>query len=853
MQTPYHYQAINVDEIRLLRLRPGDSKILEGELVTCRYDDEVLDGDAASAFIVRGRDVRVVDEGDYDAISYYWGAGEPTTHITIYHSEVQEEVVGHIPLKPSLEMALKTFRALLDPQKIKFFWIDAICIDQQNKAEKSAQIRRMAVIYNQADIVRVWLGEDSSKSDIAMDFVGDLVNLNNIDELSSQMNHKWAAFRDLLRREWFNRRWILQEIALARRALVYCGKKSVEWETFAYAVSLFTAKSAQLKRLFMASPDHNFDPDYLGELNALGAKILIDVTNNMFRKHDNGDIEEHLVSLEGLMSLLSMFEASNPHDTIYAILWLAYDATPGAARPAAIYPGVARSPMASPRVTSRAHHRPDDSIDIRIDLVPSLKITDAGSMTSSPTDMHFNALSPNQNNGSGRPRSSRESTEAHQSIYLFPQSTHRGRDRSGSLSAKRSDSGEAQAPKPIEVDYDKTVFEVCKDFLEFVIARSRSLDIICRPWAPSPPDKQEQDLPTWVPHNSGRAFELTPTTMVYKRTRADSLVGTPGAGNRPYNACGRYRAHNTDNSRPFIVDRTLLVKGFVLDTVEQIEDKASHGIIPSSWLDLVGCSDAGDPIPSLFWRTLVANRDLDSHSPPPGYFSLACKWAMGCRTPNYDLNTMSLLDRRCPEPCANFLQRVLAVIWDRRLGLTKGTDKTDSLLGLLPRTAQSGDLICILYGCSVPVVLRRHEPRKRISANNKMKTPKPERGTKSTLYRGSTLPADTAQTRTAATELQQPNTPTSASPQKRKFTDECEQTVTPVSPLVVETSFPQFDPSSSAPVDSQPPQTQLTNPLIPLDKRYEFIGECYVHGMMSGEAFKHQRKTRNEVQEFWLV
>ena len=394
MQTPYHYQAINVDEIRLLRLRPGDSKILEGELVTCRYDDEVLDGDAASAFIVRGRDVRVVDEGDYDAISYYWGAGEPTTHITIYHSEVQEEVVGHIPLKPSLEMALKTFRALLDPQKIKFFWIDAICIDQQNKAEKSAQIRRMAVIYNQADIVRVWLGEDSSKSDIAMDFVGDLVNLNNIDELSSQMNHKWAAFRDLLRREWFNRRWILQEIALARRALVYCGKKSVEWETFAYAVSLFTAKSAQLKRLFMASPDHNFDPDYLGELNALGAKILIDVTNNMFRKHDNGDIEEHLVSLEGLMSLLSMFEASNPHDTIYAILWLAYDATPGAARPAAIYPGVARSPMASPRVTSRAHHRPDDSIDIRIDLVPSLKITDAGSMTSSPTDMHFNALEP---------------------------------------------------------------------------------------------------------------------------------------------------------------------------------------------------------------------------------------------------------------------------------------------------------------------------------------------------------------------------------------------------------------------------------------------------------------------------
>ena len=29
-------------------------------------------------------------------------------------------------------------------------------------------------------------------------------------------------------------------------------------------------------------------------------------------------------------------------------------------------------------------------------------------------------------------------------------------------------------------------------------------------------------------------------------------------------------------------------------------------------------------------------------------------------------------------------------------------------LGLVGKTAQQGDLICVLYGCSVPVVLRRH-------------------------------------------------------------------------------------------------------------------------------------------------
>jgi hypothetical protein len=37
------------------------------------------------------------------------------------------------------------------------------------------------------------------------------------------------------------------------------------------------------------------------------------------------------------------------------------------------------------------------------------------------------------------------------------------------------------------------------------------------------------------------------------------------------------------------------------------------------------------------------------------------------------------------------------------------------------------------------------------------------------------------------------------------------------------------------------------------DERYVFLGECYVHGMMAGEAYKHREDTNTNYQEFWLV
>jgi hypothetical protein len=50
----------------------------------------------------------------------------------------------------------------------------------------------------------------------------------------------------------------------------------------------------------------------------------------------------------------------------------------------------------------------------------------------------------------------------------------------------------------------------------------------------------------------------------------------------------------------------------------------------------------------------------------------------------------------------SFLRRVQSVIWNRKFFVSKA----NRWIGLAPTDARVGDLICILYGCSVPVILR---------------------------------------------------------------------------------------------------------------------------------------------------
>ena len=133
-------------------------------------------------------------------------------------------------------------------------------------------------------------------------------------------------------------------------------------------------------------------------------------------------------------------------------------------------------------------------------------------------------------------------------------------------------------------------------------------------------------------------------------------------------------------------------------------------MIPAEWLQLGGWvepgSGASSEIPHYFWRTLVADRDPTGQPAPKRYYT-ALNNALTKRNSNGDLITTDLIRHGRPEEMVAFLQRVQDIIWNRKFFLLKRAEKPR--FGLGPTKAQKGDIVCILFGCSVPVVLRKIE------------------------------------------------------------------------------------------------------------------------------------------------
>ncbi|KAJ4179473.1 hypothetical protein NW767_014606 [Fusarium falciforme] len=56
---------------------------------------------------------------------------------------------------------------------------------------------------------------------------------------------------------------------------------------------------------------------------------------------------------------------------------------------------------------------------------------------------------------------------------------------------------------------------------------------------------------------------------------------------------------------------------------------------------------------------------------------------------------------------ADYLKRVPAVCWNRTFIECRDGGDGNKLFGIAPVDVKAGDLVCILYGCSVPCILRQ--------------------------------------------------------------------------------------------------------------------------------------------------
>lgn len=576
----------------------------------------------------------------------------------------------------------------------------------------------MENVYSYANKVLVWLGNSSSSTNSAFKFMETIVNASDIDQLVTQKIHgeSWKALEKLMRMKWSTRRWIAQEIALAKDALVFCGNSSIPWIDFCHVVDLFKLYYPEIKGLFMTKKDKYYR-NLLGEVEALGACQLVDITNNLFRKSTDGRIERRLMTLESLISGLTMFDAGREHDYVYAMIAISKDIKTPAQDIASIEPDA--TPVATPSGENSSQWlRPDDltsvdeeaveEVDGFLDTQPSKKRKLRHSMV---RYLHQNEMPV---------PSGRETNKLHGVI----QDVRR------------------HQPFPFPVHYNRSFLNVCRDFVDFAIMRSNSLDVICRPWVPKE-QKEKYNLPSWLmrveeypfqpdnmgafgysacgldaqPHRIGRdehtnledgwgfccvdrksAFHLQPTPSVRDRDEGVVLIdGEPILLEQP---------------SPIVDEdhRSLFLTGFVFDKIATIKNPAVEATIPDDWFRFAGWPGKNSHPPDALWRALVADRESDgSHAKayyPKTLKDIAYK---ACR-PGGALNVPRLLetpghDKRSEK----VLNRILAVVPNRRLFKTRM--KTGELLGLAPLRAEKDDLVCILFGCSVPVILRRHEQR----------------------------------------------------------------------------------------------------------------------------------------------
>jgi hypothetical protein len=129
----YPYRKLDSDawEMRLLYLDGSNSK---DDLLTCFIEY-----------------ISLIDPGVYTALSYCWGDPHITStmHIDGYKVKITE----------NLESALQGVRENRSAKGgILRLWVDALCINQGDKEERSNQVRNMRQIYSKAKEVLCWVG-----------------------------------------------------------------------------------------------------------------------------------------------------------------------------------------------------------------------------------------------------------------------------------------------------------------------------------------------------------------------------------------------------------------------------------------------------------------------------------------------------------------------------------------------------------------------------------------------------------------------------------------------------------------------------------------------------------------------
>lgn len=327
------------DSIRLLTLAPGNF---------------------SSQICISLAEVRTQEEYPYEALSYTWatesGDSLQSSHIQCGNQRIQ--------VTKNCELALRYLRK---EHSGRVLWVDAICIDQENDKERGHQVQIMRDIYVKATEVLVWLGEASEfmaaplpvtrsalvrtpgstgvsdegprdapqaaipVSEIFLDFLDQMATemrqlqikkLNRTrsplyQELLSQVHENFVlkkvnalcqGFNNIVKRPWWYRVWVIQEVVLAKSVTVVCSKQSISYRCFTEFFKVLCDDITSKASTVMAA---------LG-----GAQLHLSSVYYALRLNNTDSASEDLDKILRVLQRVRHLQASKPVDKIFGILGL---------------------------------------------------------------------------------------------------------------------------------------------------------------------------------------------------------------------------------------------------------------------------------------------------------------------------------------------------------------------------------------------------------------------------------------------------------------------------------------------------------------------------------------------------
>ena len=254
----------------------------------------------------------------YRALSYTWGS--PGNEVAIQLNDKNFYVRRNL-----FEYLCQARQDVSLP-----LWIDALCINQNDIEERNHIVRSMDLIYGRAEGVDVWLGEADLASTRAIVLISRLAELHLEDLVIAETyvqdskSSDWDDVQLLVEKHYWCRLWIVQEVILARDAVIRCGPDVLPFAQLAKVMS-FVRQAVQLRnsdtaayRLLRSPHSTNLvlEPHFLRILSTPGVRLILQWTPGHYKTEMN---------LFDLLDAFRGLECYDPRDGVFALLGLASD------------------------------------------------------------------------------------------------------------------------------------------------------------------------------------------------------------------------------------------------------------------------------------------------------------------------------------------------------------------------------------------------------------------------------------------------------------------------------------------------------------------------------------------------